>query len=225
MQSIKILKPVTLFIRFTKSNPATFTITGERNGLYYFKNLKGQRNRIKFNIPDSDFYKSNHDFEIVKITEIELPQNLPNLPEYEREDIKDFVIVDNPDLTNSPARVFVKDGRVERGRTFYDYPKPVRSFILLHEIGHFFYGITEKNIEYAKSLGGDKGKKWLTEKMYDSEKKCDLFALIQFLNMGYNRSTAFYSLSKVLSRKQENIDRVKHLINNIQKTQKNALFS
>jgi len=220
---LNIKKPCTVYIKFTGNNPNMFQLRHDKFGLYYFRDLEGKTPRIKFNLCHPGIYTANVPFEVVKVVPIELPITLPGLPSYERNDIKDFVIRDNFDFYGSPARVFAKDGIIERSRDFYNLPKPIRVFILLHEIGHFFYGVNDADIAKANQLPEPDNRDYLRRRMYESEAKCDLFALIHYLQMGYNRSMAFYSLSKVLSRSQDNIDRVKKLISNIQKTQTNEL--
>lgn len=221
---MQVSKPSTIYLSFPNGVPNTFKVYSDQHGLYFFRQLKGLTPRIKFNVCHAGNYKFNVPVKIEKVANIEIPSDLPGLPPYERQDIKDFVIVDNPNIPNgSPARVFVKEGRIERGRTFYNLIKPVRVFVLLHEIGHFFYGITQADIDKANSMGAAEGEKYLREKRNDSEMKCDLFALIQFLRFGYNRSTAFYSLATVLNKSPDNVRRIKELLNNIQKTQKTKL--
>lgn len=220
---LNIKKPCTVYIKFIGNNPNMFRLRHDRYGLYYFRELNGQAPRIKFNLCHAGVYTSDTPFEVVKVVPIELPTSLPGLPSYERNDIKDFTIVDNFDFYGSPARVFAKDGIIERSRDFYKLPKPVRVFILLHEIGHFFYGINDDDIAKANAMPEPANRDYLRKRMYESESKCDLFALIHYLQMGYNRSMAYYSLSKVLSRSQDNINRVKKLISNIEKTQSNAI--
>lgn len=222
--NLSIKKPCTVYVKF-ETPPGLFQLKHERHGLYYFRDLQGKTPRIKFNICHPGQYTANIPFEIVKVVPIEIPDTLPGLPSYERNDIKDFVINDNFDFYGSPARVFVKEGIIERSKDFYKLPKPIRVFILLHEVGHFFYGITDADIKKANRLPEPDNKDFLRKRMYESEAKCDLFALVQYLQMGYNRSMAYYSLSKVLSRSQDNIDRVKKLVSNIQKTQSNAITS
>ena len=220
---VKINKPCTVYIKFTGALPNFFKLSGAKHGLYYFRDLQGKFPRIKFNICHADIYNSETPFDVVKVVPIELPETLPTLPAYERNEIKDFVIIDNPELTGSPARVFAKDGVVERGREFYNHPKPIRVFILLHEIGHFFYGLTDGDYIKAEQMSDSEGRDYLKRKRNESEKKCDLFALTHYLQMGYNRSMAFYSLSRVLSRSQDNVNRLKSLFKNIQKTQNEQL--
>lgn len=220
---LKIKKPCTVYIKFTGNNPQAFRLTHDEHGLYFFRDLQGKIPRIKFNLCHAGVYESTTPFEVVKVVPIEIPETLPGLPPYERNDIKDFTIIDNPQLVGSPARVFAKQGIIERGINFYKLPKPVRVFILLHEVGHFFYGITPDKVAKANQMSDPDGREYIKYHRNESEKKCDLFALIHYLNMGYNRSMAFYSLSQVLSRSQDNINRLKTLFNNIQKTQSNEL--
>lgn len=216
---LKVNKPCTVYIKFSGSLPGMFRLSHNEHGLYYFRELQGKAPRIKFNLCHPGEYTSDTPFEIVKVVPIEIPETLPSLPSYERDEIKDFVIVNNPNLQGSPARVFVKDGIIEKGNDFYRHPKPIRVFIMLHEIGHFYYGVTNKDLEKAEKMSDPDGREFIKQKRNESEKKCDLFALIHYLNMGYNRSMAFYSLAKVLSRSQDNINRLKELVKNIQQTQ------
>lgn len=221
---VEISKPQTVYVKFIGTLPNRFTMYHDKHGLYYFRDLQGKAPRIKFNLCHPGKYTSSTNFEIVKIVPIEIPENLPDFPKYDRDEIKDFTIVDNPLLQGSPARIFAKTGVIEKGKNFYKLPKPLRVFILLHEIGHFFYGVTNKDIEKAEKMSVFEGKEFLRQKRQEGEKKCDAFALIHYLQMGYNRSMAFNALSTILHRSQNNIDRVKHLLNNIQKTQTNSII-
>ncbi|HEX7904824.1 MAG TPA: hypothetical protein VF487_13190 [Chitinophagaceae bacterium] len=221
---VKIKKPCTVYIKFTGSLPNRFSLCHDKHGLYYFRDLQGKAPRIKFNLCHPGVYRSNTPFEVVKVVPIEVPDTLPGLPPYERNEIKDFVIKHNPDLTGSPARVYAKDGVVETGQEFNSHPKPIRAFILLHEIGHFFYGLTDADYVKANKMPEPLGRDYIRKKRNESEVKCDLFALIHYLQMGYNRSMAFYALATVLSRSKDNVNRLKELIKNIQKTQTNAII-
>lgn len=130
-------------------------------------------------------------------------------------------------LDGSPAKVYTKEGIIVRGRKFFLFIKPIRLFLTLHEMAHFFYGITENDIDKANAMEKEKersGKKWLQWKSNESEKKCDLYAFIKFMEMGYNRATAYYALSTVLRRSQSNTDRIKSLAANIQSTQIKSIY-
>jgi hypothetical protein len=172
-------KPKTFYIKFFEPLPRKFCLF--RNGELYFERfLNGLTPRIKFNIPNPGIYVSKNNFEILKCVDIEIPKVIHDLPEAERSRIKNFVIVDNPSLEDTPARVFTDRGIIEKGKSFNSYPKPMRVFFLLHEVGHFYY---------------------------ETEKYCDLFALTHFLQMGYNMSTAIYCLTNVLKRNKQNLER------------------
>lgn len=215
---LNIQQPSTVYIAFDVV-PNVFKLYHERYGLYHFRHLEGKYPRIKFNLPHVGKYNSPTPFKVLKIVPIEIPAKMPSLPEYERNDIKDFSIVNNFDLSGSPARMFRKEGIVELGKRFYEMPKPIRMFILLHEVGHFFYGLTDADYKKAEQMGDLAGNDYLKTKRAASEEKCDLFALIHYAQFGYNLSMAFYSLSKMLSRSPANIKRLKTLFNNIQKLQ------
>ena len=102
--------------------------------------------------------------------------------------MKPYKFVFNPNLNGSPARNFSQTGIIEYGNNFLNLPAPVKTFILLHEIGHFFY---------------------------KTEKYCDIFAAKNFIDMGYNNSTAFYALSKVLRESAANKERENFLFNHL----------
>lgn len=177
---LQISKPQTVYIKFIGNPPRKFEL--KRNGeLYFERYLDGKTPRIKFNIPNIGSYETSNNVEIIKRVDIEIPTLSFTLPPYERDRIKDFIIIDNPKLTNTPARVFTHEGIIEKGAGFYKYTQPMKVFFLLHEVGHFFY----KTEEY-----------------------CDLFALVHFLQMGYNMSTAMYCLTNVLRRNKQNTERV-----------------
>lgn len=214
----------TVYIQFGAVMPKVLKIYNSRNELYYERFLNGKVPRVKFNIIHPDNYRSNVDMKIIKIVPVELPRNLPDLPPYERNRVTDVTIVDNPSLQGTPARIFTQGkyaGRLERGKTFWNYPKNVRLFFLFHEIGHLYYGINDEMIAASKKMEPEKAKEYLSKKRNDSEIKCDLFALVHFLQMGFNRSTAYNALKKVLHRSDNNMKRLQALLNNISVTQNN----
>jgi hypothetical protein len=188
---LKINRPVTVFIKFTGEMPLRFTLTGKANGLYYFRFLPPGTPRIKFNIVDADEYTPSVPIEVIKTTAIETPARYPELPPAERARYKDVTFKYNPDLKGTPARIYSATGIIEHGPAYYSYPKPIRLFIDLHEEGHLFYA---------------------------SEMNCDLWALVNYLRMGYNRSMAYYTLYTILGQSAENIQRLKKLLDNINVT-------
>lgn len=184
MQVLNISNPATVYIQFKDVPPRTFILRNEKNEIYFVRHLNGKTPRIKFNIPHADRYYGNAPFEVCKIVPIEIKETSIVLPPFERDRIKDFTIVYNPDLHGTPARVFTNEGVIEKGRSLYQFPKPMRVFFLLHEIGHFYY---------------------------KTEQYCDLFAFVHFIRMGYNVSTAMYCLTKVLKDNSLKEQRVKFI--------------
>lgn len=171
--------------------PLCFTLTGEENGLYYFRHLPPGTPRIKLNIVDPDTYEGNVPFDIVKNVAVETPEQYPELPPAERKRYKDVKFIYNKNLTGTPARIFTNTGIIEHSAEYYTYPKPIRLFIDLHEEGHLFYA---------------------------TEQYCDLWALISYLRMGYNRSMAFYTLYSILGQSAQNIKRLEFLLTQIKIT-------
>jgi len=95
--------------------------------------------------------------------------------------IGDIKIRQNTDMF-SPARFHTKMPLIEENPIrMAKYSHPVQVFIRYHELAHYY---TNK------------------------ETKADLYALIMFLNDGYNMSSAAWALSNVLGRTKENIDRL-----------------
>jgi hypothetical protein len=185
---LNVSKPETVYIKFNGNLPRKFELRKQNGELYFERYLDGKTPRIKFNIPNAGTYVTKNNFDIVKRIPIEIPVTEFTLPPPERDRIKDFVIIDNPRLHNTPARVFTHEGVIEKGSQFRKYTQPMKVFFLLHEVGHFYY----KTEEY-----------------------CDLFALYHFLKMGYNMSTAMYCLTLVLRRNKQNKDRVLFLYKNM----------
>lgn len=192
---LNVSKPGCFYIQFANGNPRYFEIRDEQGRIYYFRHLSNVP-RIKFNVIHTGRYNSNVDFNLVKVDPVEIPSVFPELPPPERDRWKDTEIVFNPNLYDSPVRIFTQEGIIEAGPDFYGYPPPIKMFLILHEEGHMFYY---------------------------TEKHCDLWALVNYLRMGYNRSMAFYALTKILSRNPTNTIRIMELFNQIQKTQKNKL--
>lgn len=194
---MKIEKPCTLYVQFTGNLPRKFMLY-RNNRPYYVRYLNGRTPRIKFNIPDPGNFTGSAPFTVCKQTDIEIPDNLPLLPDYERDRVKDVTIVHNPELVGTPARIYTQEGKIETGRDFKNFPDPFKIFFLLHEIAHLYY---------------------------KTEEKCDQFALIFFLKWGHNRSTAMYCLTHVLKKSPGNVRRMLKLFDNIQTTQETPLLN
>ena len=188
--SIVILSPSTVYISFTEEMPKLFLVCGSSGETEYFRYLDGKTPRMKFNLVVPDTYSCSAPFEIVKIVPVEIPP-MPSLPPPERNRYKgEPDIIYDPDWTESPASCFTDENVIIHGPAWAELIPPIRLFIDLHEVGHFFY----KTEEY-----------------------CDLFAFVNFMRMGYNRSTAYYSLSKVLRVSDQSIERIKSISKTIQK--------
>lgn len=192
-EQIETDSPVTLYIKFPENVfPRSFKLAKANGDIEYFRQLNGKVNRIKLNLPRSGNYYSNYPFILLKKTPIELPTKKVKLPPAQRNRWKELTFVDNPNLAGTPARIFTGTGVVEHSPEYYKYPHSVRLFIDLHEQGHL---------------------------LYETEEYCDLWALVNYLNMGYNRSTAYWTLCNILKRTNENVKRIETLISNIKKTE------
>jgi hypothetical protein len=172
--------------------PRYFTLTGKANGLYYFRHLPIGTPRIRFNIVDPDIYYGNAPFEVVKTTSIKTPEQYPELPPAQRKRYGPVTFVYNPNLLNTPARIFSNTRIIEHGPKYMTFPRPIRLFLDLHEEGHLFYA---------------------------TEEYCDLWALVSYLRMGYNQSMAYYALYNILRRSPGNIRRLQFLMKQIKISQ------
>jgi hypothetical protein len=177
--------------------PKTFVLSSiTANEDYYFRYLDGKTPRIKFNVPDPGTYNSNVPVEVVKVAPIEIPDKMPTLPPANRDRWQECKKVYNPEMdstTTTPIRIYSNMGIIEYGDRFLSFIKPIQIFLEFHERGHQFY-VEEEN--------------------------CDMFALVNFINSGYNQTTAYYALDNILSRSPQKIERLKTLFNNIQKMRK-----
>jgi len=182
--------------RFDIAQECTIYISGElpeyielRNAagkVFYFRYLDKKEQSVKININKPGEYYANFTAEAT-IEPISIFQPVKALPQKER-DLRRDIKIQETDLQQTPARMFAMFGIIQYDREkFKELPLPCKVFILLHEIGHFFY-VTE----------------W----------KTDLFALYHFCKLGYNPSNAFYTLSMLLdTNKEQGEQRVKNLYN------------
>ena len=179
----------TVYVSFVH-NPLRFELYDERGKVYFFRELGGKFGSIKFNICKKGFYRFSEPCIVNKIVPIEIKPFGVDLPPIDRDRAQSVKVVYNPDLKNTPARIFSKKGIIEVGPRFKTFPFPTRLFILCHEVGHLFYS---------------------------QEEDADLYACKIFLENGYNKSSAFYALSRVLKINLRNKNRIlkifKHVTN------------
>lgn len=169
------------------------TVNGQ---LYHIRDAAKEPNTkqfetIKINaVPSGDyvFYPKPDKVEVKPIEKKKINTNI--LPQKERSRFKKYTIITNEYLSGTPARNYTQIGEIQVSPSFHKLPLQIQKFILLHEIGHFFY---------------------------ETEWKCDLFALVHFINLGYNESNAFFALKNILSHSEENLKRIDILYNNILK--------
>lgn len=156
------------------------------NDLFYFRDLTPAQKEIIFNIALPGNYTTNCEFTDLQILPLKVYNIKVPLPEKQ----KDFSHLEikyqyNPTLQHTPARHFYKIGLVEYGNIFLNQPYPLRVFILLHEKGHTYY----HNEEFA-----------------------DLYAVNEYLKLGYNKSTAIHALTDILKEATQNNKRVDFLL-------------
>lgn len=190
MAEFTVKEPSTIYISFTC--PLQQVNVFFKDQIYFFRVLNGKYTNIKFNVCHAGTYKTDRGI-IDKIVPIEIEPLNFDLPVPDRNRMKEFKIIHNPNLplTGTPARNFTHKGIIETGLKYKTLPFPIRLFILLHEIAHFYY---------------------------KDEEKCDLWAAKMYVQKGYNNSMAYYSLSMVLNCVTDrNQDRLKNLFNHLNK--------
>lgn len=153
------------------------------NGVLYCERpfFKGQLFFI--NLPFAASYSFSGDgFEIMKQTGLIISDINISLPEPERNKQFGILKVTVDSLSNSPARIYTDKKIIVLNPKFFNYSAEVKIFILLHELGHYYYA---------------------------TEWKCDQYAAHHFLKMGCNPSQAFESLAGVLHTEDANGNAIK----------------
>jgi hypothetical protein len=160
-----------------------------KGNIFYEKSNKlsdKSKGKLHFNLPKGIYTTDN------VLTKTKLRKyNLPTLPRPEKnnklpERIK-LLIQDNP----NKASISIRDNYIKLDKSIVDKGKLNFTFVLLHEIGHYFY---------------------------KTESKCDAFAVNEMLKLGFNPSqiakTSFNCLDNVTSR-----ERIKEHFKHVVKTQ------
>ena len=175
---------------FEISEPTTITficngvlnIKHENGLIYHLQETTNKRVKVKF--PRVGFYESKNEIDLINLG-IELPPTIENTHKQDRSfSASNFEVVYNPNLTHTPARIFYEIARCEVGPKFKQYPTQWQQFIIEHEKAHL---------------------------RYSSEFGADIAALNSFLKQGFNSSQAFYALSEVLTKKPQNLQRIKEI--------------
>lgn len=181
-------KKSTVYVSFT-DRPLRFEVYDDNKKLYYFRELGGKFDKVKFNICKKGHYTTSEPIEIEKIVDIEIIPLNAKLPPPDRDRMKIVKVVYNNNLILTPARITGSTGVIEVGRKFKTFPFPIRLFILCHEEGHLLYA---------------------------DEFNADLYACNLYVNNGYNKSNALYSLTKILRPSKQNTHRIIELFKTIQ---------
>lgn len=186
--TLNIDKPATLLVKFSSPvDSGSSWIVSTKDGAYHSRVFDGEPSAAKISFPRVGRYYSNKEIAAIKILPLETFDIFDKVPEPERDYNPESVYIEKAEnLTNTPARTWAKDGYIQTGEKFDKLNSQQKFFVLLHELAH---------------------------QRFTTEWKTDLLALAHFLKLGYNESQAFYSLTNVLNRKPENIDRIKKMLN------------
>lgn len=191
MRNFEVKEKATVTVTLSKMPGVLKVMRGSL--LYFFRELTGRMKDadgvIKINILHPGSYTLSHEAESIKVEPIRIhPLPFP-LPPKDRDLFKSFEVVYNPDLKNTPARNFTGHGIIEVSPQFKKLPHFIQEFIMLHEVGHFYY---------------------------KDEINADLYALKKYIEKGYNNSGAYYSLTKVLRPTEANKKRIDNLYKHLE---------
>lgn len=184
--------PSTVYIRFTAGTPKLFRVIDGSGEVQYFRYIPDPSvSRIKFRMPVRGNYTFNAAVEVVDMKPIEIPDWVknPKLPAPQRDMWKPVFYKYDPSL-DTVARIYPTTGLILHGPRYRELCRPLQIFIDAHERAHMFY---------------------------ETEEYCDLFALVDFIRMGYNESMAYYALSNVLKYSEQQMNRVRFIFTEIQK--------
>lgn len=169
---------------------SNFTLTNNGGEIWISREWGVKQKQCNVNIVYAGEYNSETPFKAKRNGDItkggfDIPVDIP-----ERFRFKNFVINYRNDIGNTPARIntMVSPAIIEVSDKWKAYPPQVRLFVLLHEMGHMFY---------------------------QTEDKCDNFALKLYLQQGFNASQAFYALSKILHPQGEGLHRIQKLFSTL----------
>jgi hypothetical protein len=180
------------FIVKEKSGFSTFDkvvkISDNNGMLFYFK--ENRNGKLVFNLPkgiyntDNNLFKSK--FVKHKIYNLPSPNSIKKLP-------KKFKIL----YINNPHKCSVNNRThtIYFDNSFRNVPKPIKMYILLHEVGHYFYS--------------GQGQK--------SEIYCDLFSANEMLKIGFNPSQIKWAQSGTLSNSETSLERKDKVYNHLVK--------
>lgn len=163
----------TVFLSYTASGkPSGITIF--KNGEEWIKRAVTEVDKIKFNTVTSGNFEFPKGWAITSIKDTVIKPFEATLPPPERSRVKPFVIKYNKHLEGTPARIFTlhTPAIIEVSKGFRKLRPQIRMFIILHELGHM---------------------------LYQTEEYADMYALSNFLNMGFSANEAYCALAEVLS--------------------------
>jgi len=162
----------------------------DANGvLFYFK--ENRNGKLHFNLPTGIYSTLNnlHNSSIRNYKLYKLPKgnNIKTLPKKFR-----IVYIKNP----HKCSVDNKSHTIYFDLSFKKSPLPIKDYIKLHELGHYFYS--------------GEGQK--------SEILCDLFSANQMLIVGYNPSQIRWAQSGTLTDSNTSLERKEKVYNHISKS-------
>lgn len=178
-----LLKPLKSHEIKCKNGLTQFAVYDNNKKPIYSRIFEKKVYKFSFNQPyyleENYFYINNPNCEIVNYSNIKLPNFKPNFKP--KENINVFV---NYHLQGTPARIFVKENKIEVSTDFLNLPRFQKEFILWHEMAH------TNNLE---------------------EDKTDKNALYYYIKSGFNFTQALNTLATVLKASPERLERIKNL--------------
>lgn len=178
-----LLKPLKSHLIECKEGLTQFAVYDNNKNLIYSRIFEKKIYKFSFNqpyyLPEGYFFINNPVCNLVNYSNIKLPNFKPNFKP--RENIN---VIVNYHLNGTPARIFVKQNKIEVSTNFLSLPRYQKEFILWHEMAHV------NNIE---------------------EEETDKNALFYYIKSGFNFTQAINTLAKVLNASPERLERIKNL--------------
>lgn len=185
--TLVIKTPSTIYFTAAEKGAVKYFI----NGTHYGDNLY-EKGIFKYNFPVPGIYIAVTSSPVIesKTSPLEIVHKNITLPPPDRNKAVGIKKAYFDTKSNSPARIYTDKQIVVLNPKFRDYSIQIRYYILLHEMGHYFYS---------------------------DEADADTFAAYHYLKDGYNPSEAFDALASVLHPSKRNDERIKNIYNLISK--------
>jgi hypothetical protein len=180
-----LLKPLKSHEINCKNGLTYFAVYDNNKRPIYSRIFEKKVYKFSFNqpyyLPENYFYVNNPNCEIINYSNIKLPNFKPNFKPKEN-----INVIVNYHLNGTPARIFVKENKIEVSTDFLNLPRFQKEFIFWHEMAH------TNNLK---------------------EDQTDKNALYYYIKSGFNFTQALNTLATVLKASPERLERLNNIYN------------